>query len=202
MDKKNVLIGILIVVIVGLAVATTYLFVDNQHKQQLLDAAAQDDPAASDDPDDGVTPPDDGKPDADDNGIDGDNGNGSDGDGTPLGTMEFYSDKGVAVRLYDWTDKKALSSPVTITGEIPGNWSFEASFSATIVNWDGLIISEHPATLQVDWMTEEYVPFEVTLSFDTPSTYNRGALILQKDNPSGLPEHDDAIEIPITFEGF
>jgi len=28
----------------------------------------------------------------------------------------------------------------------------------------------------------------------------RGALILQKDNPSGLPEHDDALEISIRFE--
>ena len=28
---------------------------------------------------------------------------------------------------------------------------------------------------------------------------NRGALILKKDNPSGLPEHDDALEVPILF---
>ena len=27
----------------------------------------------------------------------------------------------------------------------------------------------------------------------------RGSLILKKDNPSGMPEHDDALEIPIFF---
>jgi hypothetical protein len=27
----------------------------------------------------------------------------------------------------------------------------------------------------------------------------QGTLIMQKDNPSGLPEHDDAFEIPIRF---
>jgi hypothetical protein len=63
-----------------------------------------------------------------------------------------------------------------------------------------LIIAEQPAILQGDWMTDDFVPFTVTLSFDKPSTYMNGALILQKDNPSGLSENDDAIEIPITFE--
>ena len=67
-----------------------------------------------------------------------------------------------------------------------------------LTNWDGLIIAEGYATAQGDWMTTDYVPFEATLEFtaDT-SVSNRGSLILKKDNPSGLPENDDALEYTV-----
>lgn len=94
-----------------------------------------------------------------------------------------------------------ISSPVTITGKARGYWFFEASFPITIVDWNGLIIGQGIATAQDEWMTEEFVPFSATITFDLPSDtpYRRGAIILQKDNPSGLPENDNALEIPITF---
>lgn len=114
-------------------------------------------------------------------------------------TKEFTSKKGVVLRLYDWVDNKELSSPITIKGEVPGNWSFEASFPVVVTNWDGLIIAEKPAQLEGDWMTENFVPFSVDLTFETPTVYKNGSLILRKDNPSGLPENDDAVEIPINF---
>ena len=52
------------------------------------------------------------------------------------------------------------------------------------------------------------MPFEGTIEFENPSFpgvdeehfSRRGTLIFQKDNPSGLPEHDDALEIPILFD--
>lgn len=101
---------------------------------------------------------------------------------------------------------ETITSPMTITGEARGNWYFEASFPIVLTNWDGLIIAEGYATAQDDWMTEDFVPFEATLEFDSPvpaadapEFFYRGYLILQKDNPSGLPEHDDAFEIPIRF---
>ena len=54
-------------------------------------------------------------------------------------------------------------------------------------------------------MTEDFVPFSATLEFTSPypgkgqDFMKRGSLILKKDNPSGLPENDDALEIPIQF---
>lgn len=94
-----------------------------------------------------------------------------------------------------------ITSPVTITGMARGTWFFEASFPITIVDWDGRIIGEGIATADEDWMTTEFVPYTATISFTVPSDtpYKRGIVILQKDNPSGLPEHDDALEIPVTF---
>ena len=97
---------------------------------------------------------------------------------------------------------ETVSSPLIVEGEAVGNWFFEASFPVFLVDWDGVIIAQGIATAQGDWMTENFVPFTATLTFDTAtSTYsNRGALILKKDNPSGLPENDDALEIPVKIQ--
>ena len=92
-----------------------------------------------------------------------------------------------------------VTSPITVTGEARGTWFFEASFPISVVNWDGLIIGEGYAMADGEWMTEEFVPFtgviEYTLPPDSYST--DGALIFKKDNPSGLSEYDDALEIPV-----
>ncbi|KKS37178.1 MAG: hypothetical protein UU98_C0016G0006 [Parcubacteria group bacterium GW2011_GWD2_42_14] len=101
--------------------------------------------------------------------------------------------------------KEAIASPLIIEGEARGTWYFEASFPVVLTNWDGLIIAQGIAQAQSDWMTEDYVPFEVTLTFESPykagdpEFMQRGALILKKDNPSGLPENDDAFEISVMF---
>lgn len=94
---------------------------------------------------------------------------------------------------------QVVNSPLTITGEARGPWFFEASFPVMLTNWDGLIIAEGIATADGEWMTEEFVPYSVVLEFETPTLYDRGTLILQKSNASGLPEHDDALEIPVKF---
>jgi hypothetical protein len=95
-----------------------------------------------------------------------------------------------------------VGNPIEIKGRARGTWFFEGDFPVVVVNWDGLIIGEGFATAQGEWMTEDFVPFIGTIDYDLdPETYSRkGALILQKDNPSGLPQHDDALEVPIVFE--
>lgn len=111
-------------------------------------------------------------------------------------------DTGV-VRLVSPRPDEVVQSPLVIRGEARGSWFFEASFPITLTNWDGLIIADGIATAQGEWMTEDYVPFEGILEFEQPNDIGdfsrRGALILQKDNPSGLPEHSDALEITIFF---
>lgn len=102
--------------------------------------------------------------------------------------------------------EQAIESPLKVTGVARGTWYFEASFPVFLTNWDGLIIAQGVAQAQSDWMTENFVPFEVTLTFESPykpgdpDFMSRGALILQKDNPSGLPEFDAAVEIPVSFK--
>ncbi|MEK7180345.1 MAG: Gmad2 immunoglobulin-like domain-containing protein [Patescibacteria group bacterium] len=91
-----------------------------------------------------------------------------------------------------------IESPLVIQGEARGFWFFEASFPVHLFDVEGNKIATAIAQAQGEWMTEDFVPFEATLTFDSVST-ERGMLIFQKDNPSGLPEHDDELQIPITF---
>lgn len=117
-------------------------------------------------------------------------------------------DKSSLIRVFNPLPNQVIRSPFTVTGEARGTWYFEATFPVVLVNWDGLIIAETFATAQGEWMTEEFVPFTSELSFESPyglgdpDFMQRGTLILQKSNPSGLPEHDDAIEIPIRFDPY
>ena len=97
-----------------------------------------------------------------------------------------------------------VSSPLTVTGKARGYWFFEAIFPIDVVDWDGRIITTVGATAEGEWMTEEFVPFTATIEFETPEPgdpeVNRGKLIFRRDNASGLPEHDAAVEVPVVFE--
>ncbi|NTV22292.1 MAG: hypothetical protein HGB03_01845 [Candidatus Yonathbacteria bacterium] len=97
-----------------------------------------------------------------------------------------------------------ISSPLRVSGRARGMWFFEGSFPVSLTDWDGRIIAQGIAEAQGDWMTEEFVPFLATLTFETPmggvGIPDTGSLILQKDNPSGLPENDDALEIVVRFK--
>ncbi|MBU1164452.1 Gmad2 immunoglobulin-like domain-containing protein [Patescibacteria group bacterium] len=104
------------------------------------------------------------------------------------------------IRLNNPRPNQIIASPLEISGEARGYWFFEATFPVVLTNWDGLIIAESYATAQGEWMTENFVPFTATLEFEVPNYKNNGSLILQKDNPSGLPENDDALEIPVILD--
>lgn len=125
----------------------------------------------------------------------------------------YGSEKGVELIVTSPLKDSVVMSPLTITGEAPGFWYFEATFPLVLVNWDGLIIAQGYATAQGEWMTQELVPFTGVLEFTDvlPLTeeiedlaqvqdfMKNGALILQRDNPSGLPQNDDAVEFSIRF---
>jgi hypothetical protein len=92
-----------------------------------------------------------------------------------------------------------ISSPLHIEGEARGPWFFEASFPVVLVDWDGKIIAQIPAQARSDWMTNDFVPFSADVTFTVPPYGDTGALILRRDNPSGLPQNDQALEIPVRF---
>lgn len=92
----------------------------------------------------------------------------------------------------------AVASSFTVEGEARGNWYFEATFPVELRDDKGKILVKTYATAQGEWMTENFVPFSADVTFE-PNTAKGGTLILRTSNPSGLPEHDAAIEIPIRF---
>ena len=87
----------------------------------------------------------------------------------------------------------------SVIGKARGTWFFEASFPITVLDKDGNTIAQGIAQAQNDWMTTEFVPFKADIKI--PDTYiGKATLVLRKDNPSGLPEHDASISFPFTIE--
>ncbi len=111
----------------------------------------------------------------------------------------LYSNASADNIVVNISEGQQITSPLTITGKARGSWFFEATAPVSIVNWDGLIIGQGYIQTLGDWMTEDFVEFSGTIEFEIPTYKNNGAIILQADNPSGLPENDKSIEIPITF---
>lgn len=93
-----------------------------------------------------------------------------------------------------------VMNPLMIKGEAKGTWYFEGSFEAKLVDNASHLIVSGPITNApgTEWMTEDFVPFEGSLTFTKPSA-SSGYLILSKNNPSGLPENDESIMIPVKF---
>lgn len=97
--------------------------------------------------------------------------------------------------------EQTVSSPIEVKGQAQGNWFFEANAPVVVVDWDGLIIGEGYIEAQGNWMTEEFVPFTGSIDYDLPpdTVYERGTVIFRRANPSGLPENDQAVEVPVNF---
>ena len=103
------------------------------------------------------------------------------------------------VRIHNPRPNQEIESPLVIQGEARGSWFFEASFPIVLTDEKGRSIVEYYATAVENWMTEDFVLFEAILTFPPQDAESRGMLILKKDNPSGLPENDDEVLIPIIF---
>lgn len=118
-----------------------------------------------------------------------------------------------------------VQSPLAVEGEALGTWFFEASFPVRLIDGNDKEIAVTPAQAQGEWMTQEnlqdfpapsvneglsgvkpttegrtqdFVPFRALLTFAPPQTAE-GTLILEKNNPSGLPENADELRIPVRF---
>ena len=117
---------------------------------------------------------------------------------SPLPGNNLISKKGETLIIDRPQANSKVKSPLEVSGQVKGNWSFEASFPVVLMDANEKILAQVPASLEGDWMTTNYVPFKVKLTFQTPSTSN-GKLILKKDNPSDNSELDDQLEIPVKF---
>ena len=95
--------------------------------------------------------------------------------------------------------KQKVSHIVTVAGVAPGPWFFEAQFPMQVRDAEGNIVGRTTASAQGDWETSKLVTFTATMQIDA-NFHGAAKLILMKDNPSGLPENDDAVEVPIVVD--
>jgi len=113
-------------------------------------------------------------------------------------TAQTFSSKDDLIKVTNIYNNQKISSPIRIEGQARGNWYFEASFPIRIVNENNQVIGSGLAEAQGEWMTENYVPYLAVISF-YPGTSTKGEIIFQKDNPSGLPENDNELRVPVNF---
>lgn len=92
-----------------------------------------------------------------------------------------------------------IESPLSIKGMARGTWYFEASFPLELLDANGNRLAMMPVQADGEWMTEDFVPFSATLTWAT-STTPTGTLVFHRDNPSGLPEHDKELRIPVILQ--
>lgn len=92
-----------------------------------------------------------------------------------------------------------ITSPLTITGQARGQWFFEAQLSGRLVDASGNDLGTVILTADGEWMTEDFVPFTGTLNFTAPQPNTAGRLLLDRANPSGLPEHAGQLVVPVKF---
>lgn len=93
----------------------------------------------------------------------------------------------------------SIKSPLQIKGKARGYWYFEGTFPVVLIDKNDKRVASGVAEAKGEWMSEDFVPFEVKLKFDTPKA-QRGYLIFKKANPSGRPENDRSFRLPVIFE--
>jgi hypothetical protein len=93
-----------------------------------------------------------------------------------------------------------IFSPLSIAGEAKGSYYFEGSFPIKLEDADGNLVATTTAQAQSEWTTENFVPFKAVVEFPNSFTGN-GQLVLENDNPSGLPQNAKRIKVPVKFGG-
>lgn len=101
------------------------------------------------------------------------------------------------IRVTEPQADAVVTSPLIVRGEARGPWYFEASFPVKLYDDAGTLLATGVAQAQGEWMTEDFVPFEGKLIFQTSAP--SGVLVFERDNPSGLPENAASVTVPVRF---
>ncbi|MFA6100250.1 MAG: Gmad2 immunoglobulin-like domain-containing protein [Patescibacteria group bacterium] len=109
------------------------------------------------------------------------------------------TDKSDLIRVTTPLADTFVKSPLHIEGQALGSWYFEASFPIKLLDANGRPLGAATAKAQGEWMVNAFVPFKADLTFSVPTT-DKGTLVLEKDNPSGLPQNADELRIPVKFD--
>lgn len=103
------------------------------------------------------------------------------------------------IKLTKPTPNSIVSEEIYLSGLARGYWYFEASFPIVVKDDNGNFVGNGIAQAKSEWMTENFVPFEAKIILSKKPTTKYGKIILNKDNPSGDPERDDFLIVPIVF---
>lgn len=103
------------------------------------------------------------------------------------------------IKLDNLLSASLVKSPLTINGQAPGSWFFEATFPVRIFDSNNRELGATTAKAQADWMTDKPVAFTASLSFKRPAT-KTGYIVFANDNPSGLAENEKKFTLMVSFD--
>ncbi len=92
-----------------------------------------------------------------------------------------------------------VSGKVEATGVIKGAYFFEANIITNILDGNKNMLKQGHGDATTDWMTSDPVSFKTSLDF-TGLPAGPAYIEIRNDNPSGLPENDKSILIPIIIQ--
>lgn len=104
------------------------------------------------------------------------------------------------IRVDEPEEGEAITSPLEISGELRGFWFFEGRAPFRLIDSEEKVLAEGSVIAQDKWMTEDLVPFSAEVSFEVKDGQKKGFLVLSRANPSGLPENEQHIRIPVNFK--
>jgi hypothetical protein len=92
-----------------------------------------------------------------------------------------------------------LVNPLVVTGTVPPGWMSEGVFPMKLLDAQRNIIAQGQGkeVTPGSWSSGKSIEFRGIVDFSTKE--KSGFLVLEKDNPSGLPENAESFEIPVTF---
>lgn len=103
------------------------------------------------------------------------------------------------IRITEPKPNAIVTNPIPFRGEARGTWYFEASFPVELLDANGKQLAQAIATAEGEWMTEAFVPFSGTISWSEIPETSSGILRFHRNNPSGLPEYEASVDIPVMF---
>ena len=92
--------------------------------------------------------------------------------------------------VFSPTDGQTVTSPISVSGKVSGDWFFEGSFPVELIDSDGTVIATTTAQTPGDWATTSIINFSATLVYPKATTSDRALIMLKNDNPSGDPALD------------
>lgn len=111
-------------------------------------------------------------------------------------TNQPIEDKNVKIIIDSPKANDLISNPLEISGRARGAWYFEASFPIKLLDENKKVIATAIAQAESNWMTEDFVPFKAEINFISDKDQN-GTLAFMNDNPSGLQENQELVELPV-----
>lgn len=120
---------------------------------------------------------------------------------TPTEQTQLKTAGNKEIKIETPLENEVITSPLAIKGEVKGYWMFEATFDVYLQDDEGNELGYAPATTAANWMTEDFIPFETTLTFSAGEA-KEGKLIFLQYDASGPDEGPEprSFEMPVRFE--